>query len=108
MQADNSLKASEAHLRNDFKLNQRPSNETLSNGGSVKAVEEDVRREHKATLDPKDFARAVLQNCGEIRFKDQNVTTVERGTNFMRKLNHLQSPDPARTFFGTVSKNALK
>ena len=59
-------------------------------------------------LDPTGFARAVLQNCGEYRLRDPRVVTTNRGTDFMRKLGALQSPDPARTFFGSMSKGAFK
>ena len=51
-------------------------------------------------LDPKQFAHAVLQNCGQIRFKDQSVGQTEIGADFLRKAGGLRSPDPARTFFG--------
>ena len=51
-------------------------------------------------LDPKQFAHAVLQNCGQIRLKDQSVGQTEIGADFLRKAGGLRSPDPARTFFG--------
>lgn len=99
-------------------MNVRASGDTL--GGSEAKILEDPkpdamyqdannRRGSKSpALDPRDFAKAVLQNCGEIRIKDNCVPTCRTGTDFMRKVGGILSPDPARTFFGLGSKNALK
>ena len=96
-------------MRHDFKMNNRASNDTL--GGSEARILDSPKNERGSKspgLDPKDFARAVLQNCGEIRIKDNCVPTCRTGTDFMRKVGGILSPDPARTFFGLGSKNALK
>jgi hypothetical protein len=57
-------------------------------------------------MEPLEFTKAVLQNCGEYRMKDMRVIPTERGTAFMRQLSSIKSIDPARTFFGTESKVA--
>lgn len=57
-------------------------------------------------MDPKAFAKTVLQNCGELRLKHQQVIATERGTGFMRKLDQLHSKNPATTFYGTKSRVA--
>lgn len=59
-------------------------------------------------VDPKEFARTVLQNCGELRLKSQKVIVTERGTGFLRKLEQMKSKNPAETFYGTRSGVAEK
>lgn len=43
----------------------------------------------KSNIDPKGYARTVLEHCGEIRVKDQKVVTTERGFGFLRKLTNM-------------------
>jgi hypothetical protein len=57
-------------------------------------------------MDPKAFAKTVLQNCGELRLKHQQVIATERGTGFMRQLEQMRSKNPAATFYGTKSSVA--
>ena len=90
-----SLMASQQDLRADFKLSHRVDKVT-----DPTAVKDD-------TLDPNDFTKIVLQNCGEYRQRNKSVLPTERGTGFMRKISVLQgSNDPAKTFFGLQSQTA--
>jgi len=113
MQTENSLKAPEHVLRNDFRLNHRAGggNDSVSQPGSNQEVVANGGAGARGALpglDPTGFARAVLENCGEYRKRDPRVVTTGRGTDFMRKLGALRSPDPARTFFGAAGKDAFK
>lgn len=54
-------------------------------------------------LGPLSFVNKVLIKCGVNRQKDQRSITVERGSDFFRKINHLKSSDPCGTYFGKDS-----
>jgi hypothetical protein len=40
-------------------------------------------------MNPIEYTRNVLENCGEFRVKDQSVTKTERGSGFLRKMSNI-------------------
>ena len=113
---EQSLLTPEHVLRGDFQLNirakgEKPPPETFDLGSQFTLNTKDAEKERDDTetgLDPKGFARVVLQNCGQIRLKDPRLAATSRGTDFMRKLAKLRSPDPALTFFGSDCHTPFK
>lgn len=108
MQTETSVKVNDSELRNNLNLLRKTSSEDLVNAKLNKNLSksnEDLMLERaRHNVDPASFTKAVLQNCGEIRLKDKNVITTERGSGFMRKFSLLNTTNPAKTFFGTKSK----
>lgn len=58
-------------------------------------------QQNRQQLDPFQFTKTVLENCGQVRFKDKRITKTDRGQDFLRKLPNLNSSNPAQTFYGT-------
>ena len=88
MQTMQSLKASDIEMQKKFKLKKKkPSlDEALqpflvSPLGSALNMNNNSRNEQQKEqqLDPFQFTRTVIENCGQRRFKDKMINKTERG-----------------------------
>jgi hypothetical protein len=106
MQTGSAVKVSDFDLRHEFQLNMRNQNGGVSNRNPEEnTTDEEKSKDNRPQVDPKEFTKLVLQNCGEYRFKDQKILTTERGSGFIRKLSHNpHMNDPISTFYGTTVK----
>jgi len=61
-------------------------------------------------VSPREFAKTVLQNCGEIRHKNTQVLDTMRGTGFLLDFDAFRSrsKNPVTTYYGSKSNIAKK